>query len=254
MKTTIYETRGRAKEFCELAMNHYSGCGHGCVYCYGPDIVHRDRQDWYKHPEPRLTPVEVENGIYEWKGEKKPVLLCFVTDPYQPIDEEWRLTRFAIRTLNAYGFPVHILTKAGLLAQRDFDLLKLRPDNAFATTLTSLDLDHQRQWEPNAGSPGERMINLDLAYRIGIPTWVSLEPVIDPDWTLNIIERVVKIAGHFKIGTLNYHPKGKEIDWAEFGSQAIGLCERLGARYYIKKDLAKYLGYSEGFWGGHDVD
>lgn len=250
MKTTIYATRGRAREFCELAMNPYLGCGHQCVYCYGPDVTKSDRADWYRHPKARLTPAEMEVGISRWKGDKDPVLLCFVTDPYQPIEADHGLTRCAIGILSRHGFPVHILTKAGPLAQRDFDLLEGDPDNAFATTLTSLDLDHQRQWEPNAGSPSERMINLDLAHRTGIPTWVSLEPVIDPDWTLGLIERVAPITDHFKVGTLNYQPRGKEIDWPTFGREAIEILQRLGARYYIKKDLARYLGRSEGFWGG----
>jgi len=250
MKSVIYETRGRAKEFCELAMNHYSGCGHQCVYCYGPAVTHTDRVVWYREPKPRLTPNEMLRGIESWRGKKGPVLLCFVSDPYQPIEEDSMLTRFAIRTLNEAGFPVHILTKAGHLAQRDFDLLSQNTGNAFATTLTSLDLDHQRQWEPKAGSPGERLINLELAQRTGIPTWVSLEPVIDPDWTLNIIERVAPFTGHFKIGKMNYHPRGKAVDWQDFAVRVQIACDRAGATYYIKKDLARYLGKAEGFWGG----
>lgn len=250
MKTTIYATRGRAQEFCELAMNPYLGCGHQCVYCYGPEVTKTDRADWYQNPRPRLSIDEIERGVARWNGKKGPVLLCFVTDPYQPLDEHQPLTRTAIRALNGYGFPVHILTKAGPLAQRDFDLLKERPDNAFATTLTFTCTWDQHKWEPRAGSPRERMRNLEVAHSLGIPTWVSLEPVISPQQTLRIIERVSEIVGHFKVGTLNYHPKGQTIDWPDFGRRVIDLLKRLGARYYIKKDLARYLGRSEGFWGG----
>ena len=250
MKTTIYETRGRAKEFCELAMNHYSGCGHQCVYCYGPDVIHRERQDWYKNPEPRLNPNEIANGIRAWHGQKEPVLLCFVTDPYQPIDKELKLTRRAIQLLNEADFPVHILTKAGSLAQRDFDLLGKNTGNAFATTLTCSTTNQSREWEPNAGIPAERLDNLFQAYRQGIQTWVSLEPVINPAWTYSLIKDSQPFVGHFKVGTLNYHPKGKTINWQEFGVKVQILLDKLGARYYIKKDLAKYLGHAEGFWGG----
>lgn len=248
MKSTIYRTRGRAREFCELAMNHYKGCGHGCEYCYGPDVTKTDRTEWYRHPHARLTPNEIQRGIEAWHGKKSPVLLCFVTDPYQPIDFVSQMTRCAIELLNAADFPVHILTKAGSLAHRDFDLLAKRPDNAFATTLTFTRLDDQRQWEPKAGSPRERIRNLEVAHGMGIPTWVSLEPVIEPEVTLRIIQRVAPIVGHFKVGTLNYHPKGKTIDWPHFGQKVVARLERLEARYYIKKDLARYLGRSEGFW------
>jgi len=185
-----------------------------------------------------------------WQGKKGPVLLCFVTDPYQPIEEGRYLTRVAIETLNRNGFPVHILTKAGPLAQRDFFLLAGKADNAFATTLTFTCAHDSRIWEPHAGTPRERLSNLELAHSHGIPTWVSLEPVIDPEQTLRMIELASPYTGHFKIGTLNYHPKGKEIDWREFGVEVQLLLDKIGARYYIKKDLAKYLGYSEGFWGG----
>ena len=249
MKSVIYETRGRAREFCELAMNHYKGCGHQCVYCYGPDVTKSDRAEWYHHPYARLNVDDINRGVPRWSGKKGPVLLCFVTDPYQPIDEHLQLTRQAIQVLNAYDYPVHILTKAGMLARRDFDLLAQRPDNAFATTLTFNWIFDSWAWELKASTPLHRMANLDVAYSMGIPTWVSLEPVIEPDQTFQIIKKVHPVVGHFKVGTLNYHPAGKKINWPDFGRKAIELLESLGARYYIKKDLARHLGRSEGFWG-----
>ena len=257
MKTGIYETRGRAKEFCELAMNHYAGCGHRCVSCYGPDVVHRNRPDWYNQPGPRLVPGDILRSAQRWRikieDEYYPhdtVLLCFVTDPYQPIEADWKLTRSAIEILNHHNLAVHILTKAGPLAQRDFDLLSQNTGNAFAATLTCSSDEDSKLWEPGAAIPSERIDNLFEAYRRGIQTWVSLEPVIEPDWTFALIEETHAYVGHFKVGTLNYHPAGKKIDWREFAVEVQMSLDRLGARYYIKKDLAKYLGYTAGFWGG----
>lgn len=254
-KLVIYETRGRAKEFCPLAINLFSGCAHRCSYCYGPDVIRRNRQDWYDRPVPRLSTQEIQRSAVAWQKKieeeyypNSNILLCFVTDPYQPIEEGFKLTRATIEILHNHGFTVTILTKAGPLAQRDFDLLG--PADTFATTLTCTCVWDQRQWEPKAGSTRERIANLERAHQMGIPTWVSMEPVIYPWQTLRLIERVAPIAGHFKIGTLNYHPKGKAIDWFDFSHKVLTELKHLEARYYIKKDLAKYLGRSEGFWGG----
>ncbi|KKL42993.1 hypothetical protein LCGC14_2367300 [marine sediment metagenome] len=254
MKTTIYRPKGRALEFSALAMNHYTGCGHQCIYCSAPLTLHADRREWYANPRPRLTIDEMVAGIRKWDGPKEPVLLCFTTDPYQPIDDGLKLTRTAIELLNGHGFPVHILTKAGKLAQRDFDLLAAHPGNAFATTLTFTDHDDAREWEPYAALPEDRMDNVMEARHRKITTWVSLEPVIEPLQTTKLIRTIAPYTDHFKVGTLNYHARGREIDWRQFGIRVMKQLYDVGARYYVKKDLAGYLGKSEGFWGGPEAD
>ena len=259
-KLVIYETRGRAKEFCPLAINLYSGCGHRCTYCYGPDVIRRNRQDWYDRPVPRLSTLDIQRSAARWMRDiprltevggdlwRQTILLCFVTDPYQPIEEEWKLTRQTIKILHTHGFPVTILTKAGPLAQRDFDLLG--PADTFATTLTTTNAMPSIRWEPRAGLPGTRLHNLWSAKNAGIQTWASLEPVIDPDWTYTLIHEAHTLVSHFKIGTMNYAQPNRSIDWKDFATRVQILCDKLGVGYYIKKDLAKYLGYKEGFWSG----
>jgi len=254
-KSVIYETKGRAKEFCPLAINLYSGCGHRCTYCYGPDVIRRNRQDWYDRPVPRLTPQDIKRsaaGLWAkglTAGEVRPtVLLCFTCDPYQPIEEDFKLTRQAIEILHNHGFTVTILTKAGPLARRDFDLLG--PADTFATTLTTIDTGVSLRWEPGAGLPEQRILNLKAVHYRGLKTWVSLEPVIDPDWTFQLIRDAHDFVSHFKIGTMNYARPNRPIDWKDFGTRVQILCDSLGVGYYIKQDLAKHLGYNEGFWCG----
>lgn len=55
MTKLIYETKGRAREFCEYALNHYSGCGHGCIYCYAPDVLHTKPESFWGQPKARVT-------------------------------------------------------------------------------------------------------------------------------------------------------------------------------------------------------
>ncbi|KKN65488.1 hypothetical protein LCGC14_0480920 [marine sediment metagenome] len=243
----IYETRGRAKEYCPLAVNLYQGCGHACVYCYGAKVTHQDERAFRESPQPRAGIIE---GIrrdadrLRRNGQLGPVLMCFVTDPYQPINDKLKLTRSAIETLHYYGMMVTVLTKGGKRAEQDFDLLK--PTDAFATTLTLHDSVQSLEWEPMAASPQERMDSLRHAHGLGIETWVSCEPVIDPVQTLELIQLTAPYVDLFKVGTLNYHEHGKKIDWAAFARKAERLLISLKAHYYLKKDLAAYIGHPEG--------
>jgi len=207
--------------------------------CYGASVTHQTQESW-KAPHPRAGILEaIERDAKKFKGEKRHILLCFVTDPYQPIDEELQITRQAIEILHRYDLRVMILTKGGARALRDFDLLT--PNDSFATTLTCLDAPSSAKWEPYAAFPSERLASLLEAHKLGIPTWVSLEPVIYPQTTLDIIRANVPYIGHYKVGTMNYHPRGKEIDWHWFAHQAKAAFRQTGASYYMKKDLERYL-------------
>jgi DNA repair photolyase len=236
----IYEPRGRAGEYAPLAVNLYRGCGHGCIYCYAPEVTFIDRREFIK-ATPRqgiIEKLEKDAPQAALDGHKGNVLLCFTCDPYQPINDIHGLTRQAIEILHKNGFNVTILTKGGKRAERDFDLL--RPGDEFATTLTFLDKQKSRQWEPGAAIPEERIESLRKAHELGIKTWVSLEPVIEPAESIEIIRQTHTFVDLFKVGLLNYHPRGKEIDWRKFLQECIAILKQYGCQYYIKKDLRRY--------------
>ena len=238
----IYEPKGRAREYAPLAANLYSGCSHGCLYCYAPDAIRMKREVFHASPKPRQDIIaKLEADARKLKGEDlPPILLCFTCDPYQPAEEEHHITRQAIEVLHRYGHKVQVLTKGGLRSTRDFDLLG--PGDAYAATLTFLDAGLSRLWEPHASSPTERLRALSEAHDRGITTWASLEPVIDPEQSLRIIEEAAPYVDLFKVGKLNNHPLAAEIDWRDFGTRAVRLLEDLGKDYYIKADLRRYLG------------
>ena len=169
----------------------------------------------------------------------QPILFSFTTDPYQEIDEEYQLTRQGIKYLHENGLAVEILTKGGMRAARDFDLLSEK--DAFATTLTFVDEKKSREWEPGAALPDDRIEAMKLAHSQGIRVWVSLEPVIDPEESLELIRLTHGFVDLFKVGKLNYHPAARDVDWKSFANRAVSLLERLGKRYYIKKDLQTYI-------------
>jgi DNA repair photolyase len=166
------------------------------------------------------------------------VFLCFSCDPYPPVDP-YKLTRQAIRILHGAGINVMILTKGGYRAVRDFDLLTNK--DQFGVTLTCLDDTESLKWEPGAGLPIDRMISLKRAKYRGIQTWVSLEPVLNPEVTLDIIQQTHTYVDMYKVGILNYHPLTQTINWPKFGRDVVALLELLGKKYYIKQDLQAYL-------------
>ena len=238
----IYEPKGKAKEYCELAVNLYKGCGHGCSYCFAPDIWRKlglSRDDFYNHPIVRLGILEaLEKDAPKYKGRE--VQLCFTCDPYQPTDEELQITRKAIEILKANDITVRILTKGGFRSARDFDLLESNRD-WYGVTMTFDTHEKSIEWEPYAAGPGERYAFLVAAKRQGLRTWVSLEPVIEPSETLSIIKKTHSHVDVFKLGKWSHDARAKEIDWRSFVWQAVDLFNIYGKDYYIKEDLRKYL-------------
>lgn len=240
MTMAIYETKGRAREYSELACNLYRGCGHHCIYCYAPKATFQDR-DKFANPELRkgvLQQLEKDAAKLAQKNETRPVLLCFTTDPYQMLDCEYQLTRQAIEILHENNLSVTILTKGGKRAERDFDLLQ--PGDQFATTLTFLDKKRSLQWEPGAAIPEERIESLKRAHELGIKTWVSLEPVIDPDESIEIVRQTHSFVDLYKVGKINYHKIEESIDWSKFLKNVKVVLDDRGCKYYIKKDLRVY--------------
>lgn len=236
--SVIYEPTGRAKEYSLLACNLFTGCVLGCVYCYVPQTLHLTPKQFRTDVKPRMNILEeLRNEAPKYAGTEKQVLLCFTCDPYPPEEIEQGVTRDALKILREFDIPFQILTKGGMRAMRDFDLYG--PNDAFATTLTFLSKHPSRGFEPKAEDPEKRIKAIRQANIKGIETCVSLEPVLDPCDSLNLIKCTSAFVNLYKIGKLNY--RKSETDWRRFGIDAIKLCEYFGVPYYIKDDLAKYL-------------
>lgn len=199
----IYEPAGRAAEFAYLAANLYVGCRHGCDYCYVPDFMHIPREDFYTKVSVRKDVLyQLRREVPNFAGTDRRVLLCFACDPYQPFDDEKQITREAIKILRANDVPFQILTKGGMRAARDFNLYG--PNDLFGTTLTLLDKDKSELHEPWAPLPEDRIASLQAAKSRGIETFVSLEPVIEPAASLEIIRQTHGLVDHYRIGKMNH--------------------------------------------------
>lgn len=238
----IYEPTGQAAEYSHLALNLYRGCHHGCYYCYAPGIL-RMAAEKFDEAQPRREVLKtlLYTNAPRYRRTDMRVLLSFTSDPYQPLELGYEYTRAALQILGRFDIPFQILTKAGALPMRDFDLYG--PHDAFAVTLTSLLLSDQEAWEPRAAPPSERLAALIAAHEEGIETWVSLEPVIDPEKSLQIIKETRDYVDLYKIGTLNHRASDITPEqWGQFGRTAVNMLTAYDKRYYVKQSLQKYLG------------
>ena len=232
----ITQSKGRAAEYGKLSLNLYIGCDHWCRYCYAPGVCHLLPEE-FRIPKPKKNALErLEKDARELAGETEPIFLSFITDPYTHADNSIGLTRMAIQILHANNLHVKILTKGGQRSFRDFDLLG--PQDSYGATLTFVDDCDSKYWEPHAASPGDRISMLEAAHKKGIPTWVSLEPVIDPGQTLALVRRTHTFVDEYRVGKLNYSPS--DVDWPRFANQIINLFNARDCAYFIKQDLYNY--------------
>lgn len=237
----IYQPKGAAKEYSDLALNLFKGCNHGCKYCYAPSCTFTSREEFNSTQSIRRNILNLlEQDLIEMKlfDDKRRVLFCFITDPYQGGAEFNGITRDAIGLFNKYNQPMQILTKGGLKAIRDFDLYK--KSDAYAATLTFYDKDKSLGWEPKAAIPIDRIKSLEIAKSKNIETWASFEPVIEPEETYKLFEATKDFTDIYKIGKIN-HFKTDYVDWQKFTNKIIDMCHKNNKNYYIKDSLKPYV-------------
>lgn len=238
----IYRPAGEAGEYAARATNPYRGCGHGCKYCYVPAATHQTRAEFDAGAVPRkhyLDRLIRDGARHRDAGCKDQVMLSFATDPYHPGLRY--LTRPTLQVLAQFGMGFCTLTKGGEVALEDLDLF--RPDrDAFAATLTTLDDRFSRKWEPRAALPESRIRALRAFHARGIFTWVSLEPTLDVEASLELVRATHAFVDLYKIGRANYLKEiTRTTDWRTYTLRMIDLCRRLGARHYIKRSLQEWL-------------
>ena len=158
----IYKPKGKAAEYGDYAINIYTGCPHRCYYCFAPNVLRRDKELFHCEIAPRKNIVEeTRKQIEREKLTGKLIHLCFTCDPY-PHNHDSTVTREIIKILKETGNHVQILTKNGLDAHRDFDLLDGQDwfgiTYAGYSAVTSAPAE-----EPGAGSPYWRLVALAKA-------------------------------------------------------------------------------------------
>ncbi len=159
----------------DYALNPYTGCEHGCIYCYAPYIL-RYKKDWGTCVEAKVNLPR----ILSWELRKKKagtIGIGTVTDPYQPAERKYEITRNCLQVLAGHDFPVCIQTKSAL-AVRDIDVVGVLKNVEVGYTITSINDKFVRTFEPNASSVSERLDALSKLKECGIKTWVFIGPIM----------------------------------------------------------------------------
>jgi len=221
-----------------LALNVYDSCDHHCRYCYVPGIL-RKFGAIPEIPRPRKLILEKLEKEAPRFSNGNQVLLCFLGDPYCRADLEHQATRKVLQILLRNRVTIAILTKGGKRCLRDLDLFKGFGKIKIGATLTFLDDTDSSSWEPQAALPRDRIETLRILKENGIQTWASLEPVIDTEQTLKLIDKTHEFTDHYKVGKLNHYRSG--IDWTDFGIKAIEKLNKHRKKFYVKNDLAPFI-------------
>jgi DNA repair photolyase len=239
--SVIYAPTGSALEYAALATNPYKGCGHSCKYCWVPDITHQDRAEFNAGAVLKpdyLGKLRKDAALYRQAGVTEQILIAFSTDPYHPAEHETATTRTVLEILSEHDQAFSILSKGGTRALRDRDLFRPARD-CYGVTLTGVDDRLSKKWEPDAPLPGDRLAALQAFHAAGIFTWVSIEPVVSVEASLQAIAATHEFVDLYKVGRMNY--LNLPIDWRDFALRALDLLDRLGKRHYVKRDLQQFL-------------
>lgn len=161
-----------------LAINPYVGCAHSCVYCYARFIKRftGHAEDWGSFVDARINVAEVlARQIKSAKFRGQQIYLGTVTDPYQPLEGKYRLTRQILEVLKNCDNPVSILTKSTLVL-RDLDLLKKMKRVDVNFTINSLDAKWGRLTEPHSSSARQRLEAAKKLTEQGISVFAMMGP------------------------------------------------------------------------------
>ena len=184
----------------DRSINAYRGCEHGCVYCYArPTHSYHDLSpglDFETKLFAKPNAAKLLRETLAKPGYKPaPIAMGTNTDPYQPIEDRYRITRAVLEICLEVGHPVTITTKSARVC-RDLDLLsQLARRNlvAVGVSVTSLDPKLSGLLEPRASSPAKRLSALQQLAEAGVPAHVSVAPVI-PAITDEFIEAILQEA------------------------------------------------------------
>ena len=195
-EVTCKTLMGRSRiDGVDYTLNPYLGCAHACVYCYArfmSRMGHKGER-WGSFVDAKVNALErLKTEIP--KRRHGLVFLSSVTDPYQPLEKKYELTRGSLKLLLEHQFPVSILTKSDLVL-RDLDIIRNFDTSEVGFTLTSFNDVAKRAFEPGSSPIKKRLAALKELSQEGIPTWAFIGPVL-PYITENGLELLLdELAG-----------------------------------------------------------
>lgn len=227
-------------EYIDFNCNYYHGCSHNCQYpCYAKGIARETEEQWITVRVVENAMALIEREAWGINFDGKEVMLCSMTDPYQPLETRVGLTRKVVKCLIGAEVPFAILTK-GAAVVRDLRLLADYPHARVGFSLVFANEAHRKKWEPGASSLNDRVGALKIAHDLGIKTWVSCEPIILGASHLDeIVSPLVDYVDRWVFGRLSKRTSPRAFDghYARIRTQIEELCKAQGLTYLIKAEL-----------------
>ncbi len=240
----IYRPNGKAAEYSEWACNFYNGCTHNCSYCYnnhnlmsktvgGTDVRLKkslvDEQTAFQIFMAELT--KVKDSIIK---EDKALHFNFVSDPCLPetIELNWKCIGHALRE----GVKCQILTKAADWLENPVVVPAFQYKELISVGFTLTGCDDQ---EPGAAPNAKRIEAMKQLHDMGIKTWASIEPIIDPVRSFEMIKATVGICNYYKIGILSGKKSYNPDDIRTLKAEVDAL--NLEAEIYWKHSLTEFI-------------
>ena len=210
-KTII--TRNKSPDIpFDRSINAYRGCEHGCIYCFArPTHVFHDLSPgidfetklFAKPDAATLLRAELMKPSYRCA----PIAMGTNTDPYQPIERHWGITRACIEVLAETNHPLMITTKSDRVT-RDLDLLGPMAAKGLVSVMvsvTSLDPNIAMTLEPRAPAPRKRLAAIKALSDAGVPVQVSISPLI-PAITDHETEAILEAAAEAGARSASFIP------------------------------------------------
>lgn len=228
----------------KLSLNPYTGCPHGCLYCYASSYIPH-----FKEPRPK---VDLERRLRREILRVKPgslVMMSSSSDPYPEQERDQLITRGCLDAMNCRGLRVLVVTKSDLVC-RDADILS-EMGSAVSITITTLREDLAGLLEPGAPSPKKRLEAIRTLHLKGIPVSARIDPII-PGINDSEIEDLVDAAcraraKHITSSTYKARPDSLRRILQAFPVQSEGLKSlfekgsRTGGSLYLPKEMRESL-------------
>jgi len=202
-KSILTKTGIPGAQYC---INPYTGCAHGCVYCYASFMKRftNHAEPWGKFVDVKINASDLLKRQIN-RAKKGTIIISSVTDPYQPLEVRYELTRKCLEELIPYQFSVGILTKSPLVL-RDINIFKQFKDIEVGITITTNDERMRRIFEPKAPPIEARIQTIKKLHKAHIRTYVFIGPLLPMNPEI-LCEKLAGYVDYVLIDRMNYITK-----------------------------------------------
>lgn len=204
VKSIFAKTKLPASDY---VINPYIGCMHGCGYCYArfmKKFTGHDNDEWGKFVDIKTNALDLIPEKIE-KYQNKSIVIGSVTDPYQPIENKYQLTRKILERLLEFDSRISLMTKSDLVI-RDIDILKQFKNFTVIITIAFANNELLQKMEKYSASIERRIKSLALLKQAGIKTVLFVSPIFPEltDWT-TLIEMAKDYVDEVWFENLNFY-------------------------------------------------